>query len=159
MTLSITINTKVPTFSITSWCVVTLSELRSSQFNSQLFSSMGDVGTADYHGTPSHLSVGGSSGWNTPTPTWTEGTPSYTESSKSGLEGLGQSSLDDVCDVCLLGLSGVVLFSHFYFIFFVFFGRLQFRERQSTALAVLTFSYQPGAFIVKLFTVVANSVP
>ena len=64
---------------------------------------MSEVGSLDHHGTPSHLSVGGgSSGWNTPTPTWTEGTPSFTESSKSGLEagGLGQSSLDDVCDVC-----------------------------------------------------------
>ena len=65
---------------------------------------MSEVASLDHHGTPSHLSVGGSSGWNTPTPTWTEGTPSYTESSKSGMEsgvgGLGQSSLDDVCDVC-----------------------------------------------------------
>lgn len=49
------------------------------------------------HGTPSRLSVGaGSCGWNTPTPTWTEGTPSYTESSYSGgdlgaIERTGQS--------------------------------------------------------------------
>ena len=56
---------------------------------------------------------GAGSGWNTPTPanTWnTEGTPSYTASSLSGAAslgetgpsaGVGQSSLDDVCDVCV----------------------------------------------------------
>jgi hypothetical protein len=56
---------------------------------------------------------GAGSGWNTPTPanTWnTEGTPSYTASSLSGgaslgetgpSAGVGQSSLDDVCDVCV----------------------------------------------------------
>ena len=88
--------------------------------------SVGDLGghgqAGDHHGTPSHLSVGGSSGWTTPTPTWTEGTPSFTESSKSGLEGLGQSSLDDVCDVCLLGLSGFVFIFVFSssFSFFLF---------------------------------------
>ena len=47
------------------------------------------------HGTPSRLSVGaGSCGWNTPTPTWTEGTPSYTESSYSGDLG-GASGADN----------------------------------------------------------------
>ena len=68
-------------------------------------------------GTPSRIPSGRGmgSGWNSPTPanTWnTEGTPSYTTSSLSGAAslgggvvgpsaGVGQSSLDDVCDVCV----------------------------------------------------------
>ena len=77
---------------------------------------MSELGSGDPqhgHGTPSHLSVGGSSGWNTPTPTWTEGTPSFTESTKSGLDlagGVGQSSLDDLCDVCFGPRDDVTLF-------------------------------------------------
>ena len=91
---------------------------------SPIFSHGGSVGggggglsgLASDHGTPSRLSVG-SSGWNTPTPnTWTEGTPSYTPSSLShvsslgvntaGDVGVGASSLDDVCDVCLSDVWG-----------------------------------------------------
>jgi len=76
------------------------------------YSSISNRGTGSTGGTPSRLSVGrgAGSGWNTPTPanTWnTEGTPSYTASSLSGAAslgesgpsaGVGQSSLDDVCD-------------------------------------------------------------
>jgi len=76
------------------------------------YSSMSNKGAASIIGTPSRLSVGrgSGSGWNTPTAgnTWnTEGTPSYTASSLSGgasmgdtgpSAGVGQSSLDDVCD-------------------------------------------------------------
>ena len=79
------------------------------------YSSISNRGTGSIGGTPSRLSVGrgAGSGWNTPTPanTWnTEGTPSYTASSLSGAAslgesgpsaGVGQSSLDDVCDVCV----------------------------------------------------------
>ena len=79
------------------------------------YSSMSNKGAASIIGTPSRLSVGrgSGSGWNTPTAgnTWnTEGTPSYTASSLSGgasmgdtgpSAGVGQSSLDDVCDVCV----------------------------------------------------------
>ena len=79
------------------------------------YSSMSNRGAASIIGTPSRLSVGrgSGSGWNTPTAgnTWnTEGTPSYTASSLSGgasmgesgpSAGVGQSSLDDVCDVCV----------------------------------------------------------
>ena len=79
------------------------------------YSSISNRGTGSTGGTPSRLSVGrgAGSGWNTPTPanTWnTEGTPSYTASSLSGAAslgesgpsaGVGQSSLDDVCDVCV----------------------------------------------------------
>ena len=71
-------------------------------------------GAGSTGGTPSKLSAGRNqgSGWNAPTlgNTWnTEGTPSYTASSLTGgfslggagsSAGVGQSSLDDVCDVC-----------------------------------------------------------
>ena len=88
---------------------------------------MSNRGVASTGGTPSRLSVGRGvgSGWNTPTPgnTWnTEGTPSYTASSLSGgtslggsgpFAGVGQSSLDDVCDVCVGPMFGC--FSLFLF--------------------------------------------
>ena len=91
------------------------------------YSSISNRGTGSTGGTPSRLSVGrgGGSGWNTPTPanTWnTEGTPSYTASSLSGAgslgesgpsAGVGQSSLDDVCDVCV----GPMFVSSFIFIY------------------------------------------
>ena len=93
------------------------------------YSSISYRGAGSTGGTPSRLSVGrgAGSGWNTPTPgnTWnTEGTPSYTASSLSGAASLGetgpsaavgQSSLDDVCDVCVGPM--FVSYSSFFFTF------------------------------------------
>ena len=92
---------------------------------------MSNKGTSSFGGTPSRLSAerGGGSGWNTPSSlnTWnTEATPSYTASSLSGpgslgtgvagpAAGAGQSSLDDVCDVCVCPL--LVCFCSYLLIF------------------------------------------